>query len=154
MASILSPRLIEVYQHKQKGRLLRCDLSQFGKRPLKDGVLSVNSSCLQKTDSSLYHCWQQRVWAEYAGPGSPNSGWRIAEKQAGRRAERRQIQGEKGSDRRGNGLEEGQEVVSRPGKVSSPGSQHSYKGLRTHCPKSTAQWPHGCGSRNLCRWPT
>lgn len=96
----------------------------------------------------------ERVWAEYAGPASPSSGRRIAEKQAGRRAEGRQIQREKGSDRRGNGLEEGQEVVSRPGKASSPGSQHSYKGLRTHCLKSTAQWPYGCGSRNLCRWPT
>lgn len=28
--------------------MLRCDLSQFGQRLLKDGVLSVNSSCLQK----------------------------------------------------------------------------------------------------------
>lgn len=56
MASISSPGLTVVYQHKQKGRLLRCDLSQFGQGLLKDGVLSVNSSCLQKTYSSLYHC--------------------------------------------------------------------------------------------------
>lgn len=129
VASIMSPGLTEVYQHKQKGRLLRCDLSQFGQRLLKDGVLSVNSSCFQKMYSRRFlwvltteECEQSvqdldpLALAEYSREESRKKGWRETDS---RRKEVEEV----------NGLEVGKKQSQQAWK-SRPQPQK-------HCPTST-----------------